>query len=58
MTPSARTYRGIILIFFGGATAFGARGQHAVDFPFAACAVPRFGIGGGRSAVLPPFPLP
>ena len=33
MTPSARTYRGIILIFFGGATVFGARGQHAVDFP-------------------------
>ena len=33
MTPSARTYTGIILIFFGGSTLFGARGQHAVDFP-------------------------
>ena len=33
MTSSARTYMGIILIFFGGSTLFGARGQHAVDFP-------------------------
>ena len=33
MPPSARTYMGIILIFFGRSTLFGARGQHAVDFP-------------------------
>ena len=33
MTSSSRTYTGIILIFFGGSTLFGARGQHAVDFP-------------------------
>ena len=33
MTPSSRTYTGIILILFGGSTLFGARGQHAVDFP-------------------------
>ena len=33
MTSSSRTYTGIILIFFGGSTLFGARGQHAVNFP-------------------------
>ena len=33
MPPAARTYMGIILILFGGSTLFGARGQHAVDFP-------------------------
>ena len=33
MTPSARTYTGIMQIFFGGSTASGVRGQHAVDFP-------------------------
>ena len=33
MPPSARTYMGIILIFFGRSMLFGARGQHAVDFP-------------------------
>ncbi len=33
MTSSSRTYTGIILIFFGGATLFGTRGQHAVNFP-------------------------
>ena len=33
MTPSARTYTGIMQIFFGGSTVSGARGQHAVDFP-------------------------
>ena len=33
MPPSARTYMGIILIFFGGSTLFGTRGQHAVNFP-------------------------
>ena len=33
MTPSARTYTGIMQIFFGESTVSGARGQHAVDFP-------------------------
>ena len=33
MTSSSRTYTGIILIFFGGSTLFGTRGQHAVNFP-------------------------
>ena len=33
MTPSARTHTGHMQIFFGGSAAFGARGQHAVDFP-------------------------
>ena len=40
MPPSARTYMGIILIFFGRSTLFGARGQHAVDFPLMTQQVP------------------
>ena len=32
MTSSSRTYTGIILIFFGGSTLFGARGAARCEF--------------------------
>ena len=41
MTSSSRTYTGIILIFFGGSTLFGTRGQHAVNFPLMKQQAPR-----------------